>query len=355
MKNDDMPFVAIIGGLWMEDAATLDSAKQMARDIGAELAKAGMGLVVYFSDPQSLEPYVVTGYVAALGSEKNQKAIRVRFAQSQIEEVKFAEQSSHPQLFDLHLFPSDDWEAPFYRSLVEADGVDGVLLMAGARSTLNAGQIAIARPLPVLAIDKFKGSAGVIRTELAQGQKNYPATSTHSISDSIAWLKSKCESRRKATAAAMQRQKQYDAQASQTTKIAWTGGALVALMAALFFGVSQVPKPEHYVYLMFLGLIAAGATGALVRSVISGADETSPSKSLVLGGVAGLVVGLAYVIPQMIGAPGVLDPKADAVQATDKIQFVSAILVAISAGVGFDTVFTRMRKQAEDQKVLPTG
>jgi hypothetical protein len=39
------------------------------------------------------------------------------------------------------------------------------------------------------------------------------------------------------------------------------------------------------------------------------------------------------------------------VQATDKIQFASAILVALSAGVGFDTVFTRLKKQAEVQPI----
>jgi hypothetical protein len=49
-------------------------------------------------------------------------------------------------------------------------------------------------------------------------------------------------------------------------------------------------------------------------------------------------VGLAYLIPQWVGAPGVLKPSATVVEATDKIQFVSALVVAIPAGVGFDTV-----------------
>jgi hypothetical protein len=69
--------------------------------------------------------------------------------------------------------------------------------------------------------------------------------------------------------------------------------------------------------------------------------------------VAGFVVGLAYLVPQWVGAPGVLSPKADVVSATDKIQFASAVLVAISAGVGFDTVFSRLQKQAQDSAVAP--
>jgi hypothetical protein len=38
--------------------------------------------------------------------------------------------------------------------------------MAGMTSTLIAGQIALARPLPVLAIAKFDGSAGASRPEI---------------------------------------------------------------------------------------------------------------------------------------------------------------------------------------------
>ena len=119
--------------------------------------------------------------------------------------------------------------------------------------------------------------------------------------------------------------------------------------------MAQAPAPGLYPFLIFAGLIAAGATGALIRSIIWGAEQTAPTTSLLLGGVAGFVVGLAYLIPQWVGAPGVLKPSATTVQETDKIQFVSAVLVAISAGVGFDTVFTRLKKQAEDQPISASG
>ena len=127
-----------------------------------------MGLVVYFSNEESLEPHVVSGYVKALPPGVGAGSIRVRFAESQKNEVKFAEQATRSDLFDPNLFAGNDWEAPFYRSLVDADGVDAVLLMAGARSTLIAGQIALARPLPVLAIDKFNGAAGIIRCKMVE-------------------------------------------------------------------------------------------------------------------------------------------------------------------------------------------
>ncbi len=356
MANASIPFVAIIGGLWMlENPAAAEEAKKTAREIGAALANAGMGLVVYFSNDESLEPHVVSGYAETLPTGTGAGSIRVRFAESQKNMVKFAEQATRNDLFELNLFAGKDWEAPFYRSLVDADGVDAVLLMAGARSTLIAGQIALARPLPVLAVDKFDGAAGVIRTELATGTKDYPSSTTHSTTESVAWLKNKCVARAKQQAQARYRESNYLKVTSQREKTFWAGGAFIALLLTVFLGVAQAPTPGLYPFLMFTGLIAAGATGALVRSVIWGAEETAPTTSLLLGGVAGFVVGLAYLVPQWVGAPGVLKPSATVVEATDKIQFVSAVLVAISAGVGFDTVFTRLKKQAEDQPIGAPG
>lgn len=297
---------------------------------------------------------MVSGYVKALPPGVGARSIRVRFAESQKNQVKFAEQATN-ELFDPILFPGQDWEAPFYRSLVNAEGVDAVLLMAGKTSTLIAGQIALARPLPVLAIDKFDGSAGVIRTELARGEPDYPSSTTHTTTQSVTWLRNKCLKRAKQREEARQREMNYLEVTSQRKKTIWTACAFVALLVAVFFGVARPPAPGNYSFLMFAGLIAAGATGALIRSVIWGSEETAPITSLLLGGVAGFVVGMAYLIPQWVGAPGVLATSATVVEATDKIQFMSAVLVAISAGVGFDTVFTRLKKQAEDQPISAPG
>jgi len=358
MANTNMPFVAIIGGIWQLTPDDAIDAKKMAQEIGEALAIAGMGLVVYFSDAGSLEPHVITGYVKALPPGAGAGSIRVRFAESQKSQVKFAEQSTHSALFDLNLFPGQDWEAPFYRSLVKAEGVDAVLLLGGKTSTLIAGQIALARPLPVLAIDKFDGSAGIIRTELARSSSDYPSSTTHSVTQSVTWLRNKSAERARQLEEIRQKEINYLKGISQQQKTIWAGLAFIALLVTVFFGMARTPAPENYSLLLFSGLIAAGATGALIRSIIWGAEEVSPLRSLLLGGVAGFVVGVAYLIPQWIGAPGVLESTAtkteSAVKAfasADKIQFASAILISISAGVGFDTVFNRLKKQAEDEPI----
>lgn len=354
MEKNSMPYVAIIGGIWQLTPDEADDARKTAQEIGAALATAGMGLVVYFSDDASLEPHVVSGYVKALPQGVGAGSIRVRFAEPQKNQVKFAEQATRSELFDLNLFPGQDWEAPFYRSLVNAEGVDAVLLMAGATSTLIAGQIALARPLPVLAIDKFDGAAGIIRTELARVE-DYPSSTTHSTTQAVTWLRNKCLEREKQRDEARQREINYLKVTSERKKSIWVACAFIALLVSVFIGVARVPSPDSYSFVMFAGLIAAGSTGALIRSVIWGAEQTAPLTSFLLGGIAGFVVGMAYLIPQWIGAPGVLEPSATVVEAKDKIQFVSAVLVAISAGVGFDTVFTRLKKQAEDQPITVPG
>jgi len=224
--------------------------------------------------------------------------------------------------------------------------------MSGARSTLIAGQIALARPLPVLAIDSFAGSAGVIWTELARVSKDYPSSSTQNATKLVAWLKRKCVARAEERDEARRRERDIIKITSQRSKALWASVAFVMLLIALFFGVARQTSPALYPFVMFGGLIASGATGALIRTVIWGAEGTAPATSCLLGGVAGLVVGLAYLIPQWVGAPGVLEASAAVVEATDKIQFTSAVLVAISAGVGFDTVFTRLKKQAEESQVI---
>ena len=155
---------------------------------------------------------------------------------------------------------------------------------------------------------------------------------------------------------ARQHEKIYLKLTSRRERGFWATGAFIALLLVVFFGLAQAPDAGFYPFLTFAGLITAGATGALIRSVIWGAEQqTAPTTSFLLGGVAGFVVGLAYLIPQWIGAPGVLEVSATVVKATDKIQFVSAMLVAIPAGIGFDTVFTRLKKEAENQPINVAG
>jgi hypothetical protein len=351
MANGDMPFVAVIGGFWQLDPATAAVAKAAGRAIGKELAKARFGLVVYFSNEESLEPHVVSGYTAAL--DPGAGAIRVRYSQSQRGQVKFSEETGRQELFEHRPFPGTDWEAPFYRSLAEEEGVDAVLLVAGANSTLIAGQIAVARRLPILAVDAFGGAAAKIWEQLAHAFAQQYGWGTRPAADFVSRLKSDCDAVAAQRKEARRREEVFARITSQLQKIIYASAAFILLLFTLFFGMVYTPFVSAYPLIMLIGLISAGATGALVRAVLWGPWDTDPRASLLLGSIAGFVVGLAYLIPQWVGAPGVLAPKADAVSATDKIQFASAILVAVSAGAGFDTVFSRLQRQAQELAIAP--
>jgi hypothetical protein len=353
VEKPSTPYVAVIGGLRHLDETAQASAKQTGIEIGKELAAAGFGLVVYFSNELSLEPHVVAGYVDAVADGAG--TIRIRYAESQRGQVRFKEEAARPDMFEHRLFPSQDWEAPFYHSLTNNDEVDALVLLGGSTTTLIAGQIAIARRLPILAIDKFGGAAQKICSQLALASSDlrYDVWGARPAKEFAFELKKKCSEVTAQKRELAQRERTYNEIAGRRQKVNFAAGAFAGLMLSMFFGLVYTPFIVAYPLIMFLGLISAGATGALVRAVLWGGEDSEPVTSLLLGSVAGFVVGLAYLIPQWVGAPGVLAPKLAIISATDKIQFASSVLVSISAGVGFDSVFGRLKKQSQDVAIGP--
>ena len=350
--NQNMLFVAVVGGLRDLDQAQRAAAEATGKLIGVELAKAGFGLVVYFSDPESLEPHVVSGYIEGLAGGVG--AIRVRYAESQRGQVRFGnDEITRPELFQHDLFPGPDWEAPFYRSLAEKAGVDAVLLLGGARSTLIAGNIAVARELPVLAVNSFGGAANKIWSELANRSARLDAWGTRPAANFIQRLKSECQTAADARRELARGELLIAGLKAQGHRVAYAAGAFVLLLTTLLLGLAPNPLPVSYPFLMLLGLSCAGATGSLVRTVLWGPENSVPRTSLLLGCIAGFTVGLTYLLPQWVGDTGILTDRSDGITVAHKIQFAYAVLVALSAGIGFDTVFNKLRDEAGKRAVGP--
>lgn len=354
--NMERFFVAVIGGLWHVDPGQLEDARRTGEVLGGELARAGFGLVVYFSNPGSLEPHVVTGFVAATPSHTQERIVRIRYPAALRGRVRFLEQDDRPELFDPQLFPGEDWEAPFYQSLSDQKGLDAVVLLGGANSTMIAGQIAIARRLPILAIDTFGGSAAKVWSQLAQASAGAPRDSwgTRSPAEQVARLREDCREAASARVEEERGRRQLAGILEKRNQATYLVAAAVLLLAALGLGTSPIAAPSLYTIIILGGLLSAGAVGAAIRTILAEQGTADPRTSLLLGGIAGLVVGLAYLIPQWIGAPGPLTPGGATISATDRIQFVSSVIVAVSAGIGFDTIFNRMRKQADDARIGPS-
>jgi hypothetical protein len=347
--SENPPFVAVIGGFWNTNADTA-AAKAKAKVLGAELAKAGFGLVTYFSNEESLEPHVVSGYVEQITKGKNKKSrkmIRVRYAEPQRTQVVFREQSDWPDLFDTDVFRGHDWEAPFYRSLAQDDDnnrVDAALFVAGAKSTLIAGQIAIARGLPILAIDEFSGAAASIWRQIKQ-----PSSQTRTAEQLVEGLKDACVTAAEKRTTARFNEQLIAAIKSQRHQAKYGVGVFLLLLAVLVVGIGYVPSYLPYALVMFPGLILAGATGALIRASYWQSKENEPWITLFFGAVAGLFVGFAYLIPLWIANSDVLKAApADSVTTANKVQFLSVVLISFFAGVGFDAVFDRFKQQARN-------
>jgi hypothetical protein len=354
MADEIKPRVAVVGGFYDLDVDVPlgREAREYAETLGRTLADAGFGLVVYFSNDQSLEPHVVRGFVAALPPGESATCIDVRYSEAQRGKVKFAEQDTRGGLFREDNFPGPNWEAPFYRSLAARDSVDAVLLMAGGQSTLNAGQVAVGRGLPLLAIDKYQGSAQVLRTELATRINGYPSSQSSTPLQLVAWLREQHQKEAVRLREMRDREDKFARMMNQRRAATWFAIALVALLATLGLGLLGVDTPRGFVVIMGAALVSAGAAGALVRGLTTTTITLEPRLAFLLGVAAGLAVGLAYLIPQLIGAPQLLEPNASVVRATDKIQFLSVVLVAFTGGIGFDAIFRRMLQGAEE---VPVG
>jgi hypothetical protein len=363
MTDASIPFVAVIGGLRPldSDPASKAAAQQTGKIIGAALAKAGFGLVVYYSDAESLEPYVVSGYVAA--NPSGNELIRVRYANSQVGQVRFAEQTARPELFKEDLLPDDDWEVPFYQSLAAAGGVDAVVLLSGNNAVLIAGQVALARRLPILAVNRYKGSAEKVWKQLRYAGKQVPPWDDRSADTLVAALKLECveaanrkdEERSKAAhdvATIVALQSQIARFQSQNLRTGYALGAFALFILATVYTIAFAETVSHYKVTLFVTLITAGATGALMRGIWKPV-ETRPLVALALGSFAGFVVGISYLIPQWTGTGGVLDPKVTTISLTENLQLISAVIIAIAGGLGFDTILNRIEKQAADASVGP--
>ncbi|MDG5814983.1 hypothetical protein QA601_07840 [Chitinispirillales bacterium ANBcel5] len=355
-------FIAIIGSFdRLKDSK--ENAKKFAENLGAQLAEADLGIMVFLA--KEFERCIVCGYIDKLkkikGEEKlkkiqkkTERPIQVRYITKQQGKVGFCEEKNMPKAFNTDQpIPIEDWEVPFYNTLVKAKDIDGVLIMAGGNTTLTAAQIAIALGLPILAIDGFDGTSQKVRNQLALNAVgfDYPSNSKNkNVKEGISWLKEECVKRTKETE---QRNKNEDACLkffSQTHKTKYLGVSLFTLflMIALFFIFFDSWGGIFNLLISVVGLGVAGATGAGVRIVVDDSTDMVPISSIIVGGVAGLIVGLVYLIPLLLGGQGVRVPENLFYEA---YKFLSAIVTAFLAGLGSDIVFKQMLSHAKD---LPT-
>ena len=133
-----------------------NTAPSAARALGKELARAKHRILVFSSNPSFVEAHIVAGYVAS--GEALPKSIVMLYPRDRDPNVHgdFPEQITHPVLFDPKTDPHPRWEASYYQSLPD---VQGILMMGGGRAALIMGLMALANRMPIVSLACFGGSA----------------------------------------------------------------------------------------------------------------------------------------------------------------------------------------------------
>jgi hypothetical protein len=249
-----------------------------AEQIGAELAKAGCRIIVYISDPVFIDVHVVRGFVSA--KPDAEKALQVRFPAGSAA-ANFLEYETAPELFGFQADPHPDWEASFYRSLREAEGV---VLVGGGQAALITGHLALGYRTPLMALAKFGGSAYRVWQAIVPGQdlpskedRDLMAQPQWSPAAAVAFVRALLaqHERRRAELEAERRQERNRAhEISARSLVARTLLLVTLAMLAIGLGWSAMQPLWFQLLLLFPGA-SAGAAGSTTRALWAGAAEVS--------------------------------------------------------------------------------
>lgn len=306
-----------------------------AEELGAELARRGCRIVVYSSSESYLERSVVRGFVGASKKTAN-GTIQVRYPYSEPGSAQFPEAQSRPDLFVPTADRNAGWEAAFYASLRDADGM---LVIGGGRSAHAIGHMALAFQIPLITLACFGGAAKAVwlairpGTDLASEENlqvmNPPAWRSDLSPGIVAALLAQGEIRRS-------RAQAKEADLRGRTATLQTTYAVLMLMAAIGatvwgFTLSE-PHTVLFAWLLFFVGPVAGAGSALASAGWKASDRSrSTLMTAGLGFVAGAISSLFYLLAQV-------STVADA-QSIKGLAIVVAMTTGLLAGFTFDQAF----------------
>lgn len=349
--------IAVIGSVRQEISGSAEieaQGRETARELGRALGDRGFRLIVYSSSDQFIEPHVVAGFADA--AEGRSRAVTVKFPSDK--EISFAEQATYPGLFQLHPDHRDYWEASFYRSLAQ---VDGMLLIGGGRSTLAAGHIALNAKVPIAAIKGFGGEADRIWRLLPQEAEYADSDDVNAMASRaeganqivVDGLFDRCERIAASKARKAERIAALEAQAAALkaqSQMIWPAAlAGVAFLAVIGLGVSVTLSDAQFSLLFIAALCVAGVLGSSVSMLWNFAQSRRPSAVLFFGGVAGLIVGLSYALPLIAGRDPKLPFLWDGTSSGAILQLILASVTAFLAGFAYDAFMARARVAAEEK------
>jgi hypothetical protein len=368
------PVIAIVGsnrlrtdsGEYRDDPeanAFAEHVNDACKDLGRALSEASCRLLVYSADSKFIEAAVVSGYCAA-SSDKAANTVLFRHpaAYTQL----FAEQTdaATEKMFDPQLDQEPGWEASFYRSLQESDGV---ILVGGAASTLIAGHVALVLEKAVIPVTCFRGAAGDLHNHVAQAP--HPPTkdelqatlawSSKSAQTIVASLKRRCAERQRLKEAeelriqSLEQQVKWFTEQNSLARLQKQAAALLAFLALppVALGiVLYLVRGYALAVLLFVALLASVGVFGGATQLLRAPSALNVTRAIGLGGVAGALFGFLYLLPQLAGtASATLLP-------TNALQFALTLIFAMGAGMTADAILDTFQKRyAERAPVLVDG
>jgi hypothetical protein len=340
------PLVAIVGDA--NKAGQPELAKKSAADLGHELAKRGSRILVFSSDSNMIEYEVVRGYRESK-AKKQKAAIEVRYSPDL--EGRFPGETPGDPLFYRKPL-GDEWEASFFPSLAE---VDGLILVGGGYTTKVSGLIAIGARTPLLCLAGLGGAAKQVFDHLRTDSHRLATDDDLNVMAQLTWTpesasrcvdilfdqaKRRIELENNLEYLTAQRKRE-----SALTMLALAGLVLFLLVLASIAEAWHSDQLSRSIVLLLFGTPAlAGASGAVVRVVYDHwrLRQDAPPLVLkpafmtaVLGFWASGVAGALFLLPQLLTLS-----TLHANEAARLLPF--AAIVGLLAGLTLDKVFPKL-------------
>jgi hypothetical protein len=324
----------------------IGNAQVAAVEIGRELAVAGCDLVVYSSDTRFIETHVVQGYVES--DQALPRSIQVRAPQD-ADVASFSQMQTSPELFDLRLDASDDWEVSFYRSLPE---VDGLILIGGGRSVLIAGLIALTRQIPIVSVAAFGGSALKVWRLLTHDERLFEVGDLAAMAPP-AWDQGSAARLVESLLRQRQRRSQAREEERRTAQRDERGRLRQWLVATLLFVASAMTVPlgigglrpgsAALLFLLFSAPLLAGASGATIRmAAIPRSGDPRMARAVTLGLAAGGICTFLFLMSQLAASPDLLTGERSLADVQVRGLLLFAVTIGFLAGFTFESVYRRL-------------
>jgi hypothetical protein len=338
--------------------------------LGKALAEAEHPILVFSSSPDFLEAYIVEGY--AKSSKAQTKSIMMLYPRKKDPAIHgdFPEQKTHTALFDPRTDTHPRWEASYYQSLPE---VDGVLMIGGGRATLIMGLMALASRTPIVSLATFGGNAEEIWAMLSDKQwietEDRQEMGRSSWTDDSAPILIASLARQRARLEAIQKEKEAIVakqlrDKSRRSLYALAFGALATVLTLLgVFGSVTIFGEKGWLALYalcFAGIpICAGMAGAMFYTLRrAAARPPSVEEALAHGFWAGLGSAILFFVSQVTSNRQITNLHDAIVKGTGglDILLLFSLTIAFVAGLTYEAVFGKWEAvDASRSTVIETG